>query len=55
MKEAGSCFEKAASIQTSKLNEPDDAANSMTEAFKSYRKSDPEGADILGSKLRNKQ
>ncbi|KZF19869.1 vesicular-fusion protein Sec17 [Xylona heveae TC161] len=43
-KEAGLAFERAASIQTEKLNEPDDAANSMTEAFKAYRKSDPEDA-----------
>lgn len=43
-KEAGQAFERAASIQTSKLSEPDDAANSLTEAYKSYRKSDPEDA-----------
>lgn len=43
-KEAGQCFEKAASIQSSKLNEPDDAANTLTEAFKAYRKDDPEDA-----------
>ncbi|KAL8869286.1 MAG: hypothetical protein Q9174_004384 [Haloplaca sp. 1 TL-2023] len=42
--EAGQAFERAASIQTSKLSEPDDAANSLTEAYKSYRKSDPEDA-----------
>ena len=42
--EAGQCFEKAASIQTSKLNEPDDAANTLTEAFKAYRQDDPENA-----------
>ncbi|KAL2073560.1 hypothetical protein VTL71DRAFT_10886 [Oculimacula yallundae] len=40
-KEAGQAFEKAADIQTNKLNEPDDAANTLTEAFKVYRKSDP--------------
>ncbi|KAG9228519.1 soluble NSF attachment protein [Amylocarpus encephaloides] len=40
-KEAGQAFEKSADIQTTKLNEPDDAANTMTEAFKVYRKSDP--------------
>ncbi|MCJ1283446.1 hypothetical protein MMC26_002775 [Xylographa opegraphella] len=43
-KEAGLAFERAASIQTKQLNEPDDAANSLTEAFKVYRKSDPEDA-----------
>ena len=43
-KEAGLAFEKAASIQTSKLSEPDDAANTLTEAFKAYRKTDPEDA-----------
>ncbi|KAI4241146.1 MAG: hypothetical protein LQ352_007489 [Teloschistes flavicans] len=43
-KEAGQAFERAASIQTSKLSEPDDAANSLTEAYKSYRKTDPEDA-----------
>lgn len=43
-KEAGQALERAASIQSSKLNEPDDAANSWTEAFKAYRKSDPEDA-----------
>lgn len=43
-KEAGIAFEKAADIQTNKLNEPDDAANTMTEAFKAYRKTDPEDA-----------
>ncbi|KAF2090354.1 vesicular-fusion protein Sec17 [Saccharata proteae CBS 121410] len=43
-KEAGLAFERAAAIQQSNLNEPDDAANSMTEAFKAYRKTDPEDA-----------
>lgn len=43
-KEAGLAFERAAAIQTKNLNEPDDAANSLTEAYKSYRKSDPEDA-----------
>ncbi|KAL8783386.1 MAG: hypothetical protein Q9213_004645 [Squamulea squamosa] len=42
--EAGQAFERAASIQTSKLSEPDDAANSLTEAYKSYRKSSPQDA-----------
>lgn len=40
-KEAGQAFEKAANIQTNKLSEPDDAANTLTEAFKVYKKSDP--------------
>ncbi|MCJ1411097.1 vesicular-fusion protein S17 [Ptychographa xylographoides] len=43
-KEAGLAFERAASIQKQQLNEPDDAANTLTEAFKSYRKTDPEDA-----------
>nr|POE96390.1 putative vesicular-fusion protein sec17 like [Quercus suber] len=43
-KEAGQAFEKAAAIQTGKLNEPDDAANTLTEAFKSYKKEEPEDA-----------
>jgi hypothetical protein len=40
-KEAGQAFERCAAIQTKNLNEPDDAANTLTEAFKVYRKSDP--------------
>ena len=43
-KEAGLAFERAASIQTKNLNEPDDAANTLVEAFKTYRKTDPEDA-----------
>jgi alpha-soluble NSF attachment protein len=43
-KEAGQAFERAAAIQQQKLNEPDDAANTLVEAFKSYRKDDPEDA-----------
>lgn len=43
-KEAGSAFEKAASIQKSQLSEPDDAANSLVEAFKVYRLESPEDA-----------
>ncbi|KAL8736425.1 MAG: hypothetical protein Q9166_000217 [cf. Caloplaca sp. 2 TL-2023] len=42
--EAGQAFERAASIQNSKLSEPDDAANSLTEAYKSYRKPSPQDA-----------
>jgi alpha-soluble NSF attachment protein len=37
-------FEKAAAIQSKNLNEPDDMANSLTEAFKVYRKTEPEDA-----------
>ena len=43
-KEAGAVFEKAASIHRDKLNEPDDAANLMIDAFKVYRKDSPEDA-----------
>lgn len=43
-KEAGQAFEKAAAIQKDKLSEPDDAANSLTEAYKSYRKDEPRDA-----------
>lgn len=43
-KEAGQCFERAAGIQTTKLSEPDDAANTLQEAFKVYRKTDPQDA-----------
>ncbi|ODM16066.1 putative vesicular-fusion protein sec17 [Aspergillus cristatus] len=51
-KEAGLAFEKAASIQADNLNEQDDAANSLNEAFKVYRKSDPEdGARVLSSAI----
>lgn len=43
-KEAGLAFERAAAIQTNNLNEPDDAANTLVEAFKCYRKTDPQDA-----------
>ncbi|KKY16878.1 putative vesicular-fusion protein sec17 [Phaeomoniella chlamydospora] len=43
-KEAGQAFEKAAQIQSQKLSEPDDMANTLTEAFKVYRKENPEDA-----------
>ena len=43
-KEAGLAFERAAAIQTKNLSEPDDAANTLVEAFKVYRKTDPEDA-----------
>jgi len=32
-KEAGEAFERAAAVQRQHLNEPDDEANSLTEAF----------------------
>ncbi|KAI9658432.1 MAG: vesicular-fusion protein S17 [Trizodia sp. TS-e1964] len=51
-KEAGMAFERAAAIQTKNLNEPDDAANSLVEAYKSYRKSDPgDAARVLTSAI----
>jgi hypothetical protein len=43
-KEAGLAFERAAAIQTRNLSEPDDAANTLVEAFKVYRKTDLEDA-----------
>lgn len=43
-REAGQAFEKAAQIQTSKLNEADDAANTLVDAFKVYKKEYPEDA-----------
>jgi alpha-soluble NSF attachment protein len=42
--EAGKAFEKAAQIQTNNLKEPDDAANTLVDAFKAYRKEDPAAA-----------
>lgn len=51
-KEAGQAFEAAASIQGDKLNERDDAANSLQEAFKVYRKAEPEdAARVLSSAI----
>lgn len=44
MREAGQAFEKAAAVQTKNLNEPDDAANTMVDAFKAYRTIDAEAA-----------
>ncbi|GAB1313028.1 vesicular-fusion protein S17 [Madurella fahalii] len=43
-KEAGAAFEAAAKIHEEKLNEPDDAANIMVDAFKVYRKDYPKDA-----------
>ncbi|KAH6982929.1 vesicular-fusion protein sec17 [Ilyonectria destructans] len=42
--EAGKAFEQAAQVQTQNLKEPDDAANSLVDAFKAYRKDDPPAA-----------
>ena len=36
-KEAGEAFEKAAQVQRQNLNEPDDEANTLTEAFSRTR------------------
>ncbi|KAL4879157.1 soluble NSF attachment protein [Aspergillus karnatakaensis] len=53
-KEAGQAFEKAAAVQTNQLNEPDDAANTLQEAFKVYRKTDPEDAvRVLSSAIQH--
>lgn len=43
-REAGQAFERAASIQRDQLSEPDDAANTLVEAFKVYRKESPQDA-----------
>jgi len=51
--EAGHAFERAAAIQSTHLNEPDDAANTLTEAFKAYRKTDNEDAARVLSKAIN--
>ncbi|KAL9620617.1 MAG: hypothetical protein Q9160_004871 [Pyrenula sp. 1 TL-2023] len=42
--EAGQAFEKAAKIQQTNLNEPLDMSNTLIEASKVYRKTDPEAA-----------
>ncbi|KAG4304008.1 hypothetical protein PORY_002531 [Pneumocystis oryctolagi] len=42
-REAGEAFEKAASMQL-KLDEKDEAANTLVEAYKAYRKTNPEDA-----------
>jgi alpha-soluble NSF attachment protein len=44
VKEAGKAFERAAEVQTKNLNDPDDAANTMLEAYKVYRTEDPKAA-----------
>lgn len=43
-RESGQAFEKAAQISLNNLKEPDDAANSMVDAFKVYRTESPEDA-----------
>ncbi|KAJ9131604.1 Alpha-soluble NSF attachment protein, partial [Coniochaeta hoffmannii] len=43
-RESGQAFEKAAQISIKNLNEPDDAANMMVDAFKVYRTESPEDA-----------
>lgn len=43
-KEAGAAYEKAASIEESKIEEPLDAANTLQDAFKAYGKASPEDA-----------
>jgi len=48
-REAGQTLEKAAEIQT-KINEPDDAANSYVEAYKAYKKDDPASASRVLAK-----
>jgi alpha-soluble NSF attachment protein len=42
-KEAGQALEKAAQMQL-KTDEKDDAANTLVEAYKSYRRTDPQDA-----------
>ncbi|KAH7411383.1 soluble NSF attachment protein [Cadophora sp. MPI-SDFR-AT-0126] len=42
--EAGKAFEQCANIQRLKLSNPNDAANTLVEAFKCYRKHRPEDA-----------
>ncbi|KAL2019421.1 hypothetical protein VTK56DRAFT_9626 [Thermocarpiscus australiensis] len=42
--EAGKAFEEAAKIHRDRLNEPDDAANILVDAFKVYRKDSPADA-----------
>ncbi|KAI9768593.1 MAG: vesicular-fusion protein S17 [Geoglossum simile] len=43
-KEAGQAFERAAYFQRNSLKEPDDAANTLMDAFKCYRMSEPSDA-----------
>lgn len=42
--DAGKAFEQAAQIQNKNLSEPDDAANTLVDAYKAYRKEDPQAA-----------
>ncbi|CEJ80504.1 Putative Vesicular-fusion protein sec17 [[Torrubiella] hemipterigena] len=49
--DAGKAFEKAADIQTRNLNEPDDAANSLIDAFKAYRSGGDFAAAARGANI----
>ncbi|KAL9099763.1 MAG: hypothetical protein Q9163_004781 [Psora crenata] len=42
--EAGRAYEQAAALQKNKLNEPDDMANTLQEAYKAYKKTSPQDA-----------
>lgn len=44
MNNAGAAFRKAAQVQQKNLSEPLDAANSLNEAFKCYRQTEPQQA-----------
>lgn len=41
MLDAGRTFERAAEVQRTNLNDPDDAANTLVDAFRAYRGEDP--------------
>ncbi|KAK9776510.1 putative Vesicular-fusion protein sec17 [Seiridium cardinale] len=43
-REAGQAFEKASQVQINNLKEPDDAANTLVDAFKVYKQESPEDA-----------
>jgi len=44
VREAGQAFEEAARIQRDLLKDTDDAANTLVDAYKAYRTSDPNAA-----------
>jgi alpha-soluble NSF attachment protein len=44
VREAGQAFERAADIQGRLLKDADDAANTLVDAYKAYRTSDPQAA-----------
>ena len=44
MVEAGKAYERAAQVQADKLGDRDDMANTLIDAFKVYRKDDPQAA-----------